>query len=132
MHSSGTFGVRTSHGQPQTHKLTTAQTRGKPPPSPLQYSLQLFTGATSKWHFVPRLPRGSPEIPTIRSPPTLGAHNFTCKPPITMRSKIKLQPSLRAFQRYVARCLHTRKLGRFLTFSGWESNCQFDFWLFLS
>ncbi len=32
----------------------------------------------------------------------------------------------RAFQRYVARYLHVRKLGRFLTFNGWESNWQFN------
>jgi len=33
--------------------------------------------------------------------------------------------------KYVARHLHTRKLGQFLTFSGRKSNCQFDSRLFL-
>jgi hypothetical protein len=35
-------------------------------------------------------------------------------------------PSSRAFQWYVSCHLHTRKLGRFSTFSGRKSNCQFD------
>jgi hypothetical protein len=30
------------------------------------------------------------------------------------------------FQQYVTRHLHPRKLSQFLTFSGWESNFQFD------
>jgi hypothetical protein len=60
-----------------------ARTWGKPPPSPLYYSLWLSTGATSKWHFVPRLPSG-PEIPTARTLVTLGPHNFVCRSLITM------------------------------------------------
>ncbi len=102
-------------------KLTMAWTWGKPPPSPLQYSLHLSTRATSKWHFVLRLPSGSPKIPTTGIPATLGAHNFVCRPLIAMRSKAKLQPLLRAFQRYVTHCLHMRKSGRFLTFNGQKS-----------
>ncbi len=35
-------------------------------------------------------------------------------------------PKWKAFQRYVARHLHATKSGQFLTFSGRESNCQFD------
>jgi hypothetical protein len=68
----------------------------------------------------------SPKIPKVGPPATLGAHNFVCRPPIEMRFKAKLYPSSRAFQRYVARHLHARKLGRFQTFNGRESNCQFD------
>ncbi len=45
-----------------------------------------------------------------------------CRPSIDMRSKEKLYPLLRAFQWYVACHLHARKSGRFLTFSGRESN----------
>ncbi len=67
-----------------------------------------------------------PEIRTIGIPATLEAHNFMCKPPIARRSKAKLQPLLRAFERYVTCHLHTRKLSIFPTFSGRESNCQFD------
>jgi hypothetical protein len=43
-----------------------------------------------------------------------------------MRSKAKLYPSSRAFQRYVARCMHPSESGRFSTFSGRESNYRFD------
>ncbi len=146
MHNQSTFGARTSHGQTQTHK--THKTHhdpdlGKPPSSSLQYTLCLATGPalkchgtstkcylvmglTPKCHFVLGLPSGSFEISKVGIPTTLGAHNFVCKPPIEMRFKEKLQPLLRAFQRYVAHHLHIRKLRRFLTFNGWESNCQFD------
>ncbi len=93
---------------------------------PLQYTLQLLTGATSKWFFVRGLPNGDPEIPTIGIPAILEANNLTCRPLIAMRSKAKLQPLSKALQRYFARCLHARKSTQFLNFSGWESNCQFD------
>ncbi len=114
-----------------THKfgltrLITTRTWGKPPPSPLQYTLCLCTRPTSNWHFVPKPPSGNPEIPTTGTLATLGPHNFVHKPPIEMRSRAKLQPSLRSFQWYVARHLHTSKSGRFLTSSGRESNCQID------
>jgi hypothetical protein len=81
--------------------------------------------------FCPRtrkLPSGSPKIPTTRTPAI--SHNFACRPPIAMRSKKTLQLLLKAFQWYVARCLDARKLGRFQTFNGWESNCQFNSWPF--
>ncbi len=128
VHSWSTFGARTSHVQLGHKRLTTARTWRKPPPSPLWYTLCFSTGATSKWLYVPGLPSGSFEIVTTRSPATLRAHNFMCRPLIAMRSKEKLYPSLRAFQRYVARCLQATKSGRFPTFSGRESNCQTAKW----
>ncbi len=118
--------LRQTMGKFRFTRLTTAHTWGKPPPSPLKYVLCLSTGATSKWHFVSRLQNGSPEIPKVGTPTTLGPDNFVCKPSIVMRSKAKLEPSSTAFQRYVARHLHARNLGRFPAFSGRESNCQFD------
>ncbi len=71
---------------------------------------------------VPKLFRNCPGW----SPGTLGAHNFRLQSSIATRSEPKLQFSSRAFQRRVA--LQNRMLGRgrFLTFSGRESNCQFD------
>ncbi len=121
-----TFGARTNHGQFRLTRLTTAWTWGKPPLSPLQYTLRLSMKPTSKWHFVPGFPSGSPETAKIGTHVALGAHNFACRPWIEMRAKEKLQPPLRAFQQYVARHLKTSKPGRFPTFSGRESNCQFD------
>jgi hypothetical protein len=61
------------------------------------------------------------EIPKIRTPMILEAHNFVYKPPIEVRLKAKLYPSLRTFQWYVAGPLHARKSGRFLTFIGLSS-----------
>jgi len=112
-------------GKLRLTKLTTTWTWGKPP-SFLYYILCLSMRPTSKWHFVLGLPSGSFEIPKVKTFVTLGPHNFVCRPPIEMRSKTKLFPSLRAFQQYVIRHLHARKSRRFLTFSGRESNCQFD------
>ncbi len=117
-------------GKLELTKLTTARTWGKPPPPPLYYILCLFTRPTSKWHFVPGLPNGSPEIPKVGIPTTLGLHNFVRRLPTEMRFKEKLYPSSKAFQRYVACHLHARKSGRFPTFCGRESNCQFDSWPF--
>jgi hypothetical protein len=45
---------------------------------------------------------------------------------IEMRSETKLYPSSRVFQQYVAHYLHARQSGGFPTFSGHESNYQFD------
>ncbi len=56
-----TFGARTSHGRFWTHKTHHGPTWGKPPPSPIWYTLHLFARPTSKWLFVPGLLKGSPE-----------------------------------------------------------------------
>ncbi len=104
-------------------RLTTARTRGKPPPSPIQYSLRYSIAPTSKWHFFPGFPRRGPETIRVWTPDALVAHNSLLKPPIRMRSEANLQLSLRAFQRCVALHLHTPGLGRFPTFSGRGSNC---------
>jgi len=45
---------------------------------------------TPKCHFVLGLPNGSPEIPIVGTPATLGAHNFVCRPLIEMMSEEKL------------------------------------------
>ncbi len=107
-------------------RLTTARTRGKPPPSPIQYSLHYSAAPTSEWHFFLGLPKWSPETVPVQIPGTLGIHNFLLKPLIRMRSKANLQLSLRAFQQCVALHLYTLGSGRFPTFSGRESNLQFD------
>ncbi len=107
-------------------RLTMAWTRGKPPPSPIQYTLHLPGRVASEWLFVPGLPNGSLEIAKVESPATLQDYNFLCRPLIKMRSKPKLQPLSRAFQWHVARHLQAKESGRFQTFCGRESNCQFD------
>jgi hypothetical protein len=42
-----------------------AQIRGKPPPSPIHYSLRCFTALASEWLLVPGLPRRSPETISV-------------------------------------------------------------------
>jgi hypothetical protein len=44
-------------------------------------------GPAPKCHFVLGLPSGIPEIPKIRTPTTLEAHNFVCRPPIEVKLK---------------------------------------------
>jgi hypothetical protein len=61
------------------------------------------------------------------SPGTLGAHNSRLQSRIATRSEPKLYPLLRSFQRGVALSNRMSRRGRFLTFNGRESNCQFDF-----
>ncbi len=92
-------------------RLIKARTWGKPPPSPLQYTMCPSTKLTFKWHFVLGLPNGNPKITKVSISATLGPHNFVCRPSIEMRSEAKLQPLLRAFQLYFARHLHIRKSG---------------------
>ncbi len=71
---------------------------------------------------VPKLSRNYPGW----SPGTLGAHNSRLQSSIATRSEPKLQPLLRSFQRHVALLIRRSGRGRFLTFSGRQSNCQFD------
>ncbi len=118
--------LRQATGKLGFTRFTIARTWGKPPPSPLQYTLCFSTSPTSKWHFVPRLPNESLEIPKVGTFTTLGPHNFMCKPPIEMMFEAALQPLLSTFQRHVARHLHARKSGRFSTFNGRQSNYQFN------
>jgi hypothetical protein len=45
---------------------------------------------TSKWLFVSGFLNGSPQIAQIGTPVTLEAHNFASRPPIELRSEVKL------------------------------------------
>jgi hypothetical protein len=123
LHSWSTFGTKMSHEQTRIHMTHHSPDLGEATTFP---PMCLSTRPTSKWHFVPGFLSGSLEIAKVGTPITLGAHNFAFRPLIEMRFKAKLYSSSRAFQQYVSRHLHTRKSGRFSTFNGWGSNCQFD------
>ncbi len=120
-----TFGAKTSHGQPRTHKTHHGPDLGEATTFP--HTLHLFARATSKWLFVLRLPKGSPKTAMVGTPTTLRGYNFVFRPLIETKSEAKLYLSSRAFQWCVARHLHARNSGSFPTFCGRESNCQFDF-----
>jgi hypothetical protein len=77
-------------GKHKLIRLTKAQTSGKPPPSPLYYTLCLATRLTPKCHFVVGLPNGSIEIPEAGTFVILGPHNFLQKPLIEMKFEAKL------------------------------------------
>ncbi len=115
-------------GAMNKHRFTrfiTAWTWGKPSSSPLQYFLCLATGPRPKCHFVPRLPSwefGNLEIFEMGTFATLQAHDFLWRLLIEMRFEVKLQPSPRAFQKFMTHHLNVSKSGRFLTFSGQEPN----------
>jgi len=53
---------------------------GKPPPSPLLYTLCFSTKPTYKWHFVSGLPNGSLKIGNLTPSPSFG-HNLCFKCP---------------------------------------------------
>ncbi len=82
-------------GKHELIRLTTAWTWGKPPPSPLYYSLCLATSPTPKCHLSQDSQIGSPKILEIGTPTTLEAHNFLCWPPIEVRSETKFYPHRR-------------------------------------
>ncbi len=46
----------------------------------------------SKCHFFLGLQSGNPEIPKVRPPANLGAHNFVCEPSNEMRLKKSCMP----------------------------------------
>ncbi len=71
---------------------------------------------------VPKLSRNCPGW----SPGTLGAHNSQLRSLIATRSESNLYPSSRSFQQRFALSIRRSGRGRFPTFSGRESNCQFD------
>ncbi len=121
-----TFGARISHGRFWTHKTRHGLDSGEATTFPhIVYFVTLHRGYI-QMVFFPGLPKGSLETDRVGILATLWGYNFMLRPPIGTRSKAKLYLSLRAFQRCVARHLHARKLSRFPTFRGRESNCQFD------
>jgi hypothetical protein len=84
------FGALMNHKQTQIHKIHHGPNLGEATTSPFIVYYVLAMGPTLKWHFVPRLPSGSPEIPKVETTTILVAHNFVCRPLIDMRFKIKL------------------------------------------
>jgi hypothetical protein len=113
-----------NHGQTRTHKTNHGLDLGEATTFPFIVYFVPGRGASTQMSFCPGIP--TLEIPKIGMLATLEGHNFMCKASIEMRSEAKLFPSSRSFQGYVAHHLHAHKLGRFPTFSGRESNYQFD------
>ncbi len=124
------FGVGTSHGLTRTH-LTHKRPDSK---EATTFPFIVFFAAPRRGYiqmaFFPETPkeesRNCPEIVPVWTPWTLGNHNFAPRARIGTRFEPKLQLLSRAFQRHVVLPLQTSGRGRFPTFSGQESNCQFD------
>jgi hypothetical protein len=104
------FGAQMSHGQTRTHKIHHSPDLGEATTFPFIVYFVLGHGANTKWHFIPGLQSGSPEIFKIGTSVTLEVHNFVWRPPIKVMFKAKLYLSSRVFQRYAACHLHARKL----------------------
>jgi hypothetical protein len=79
-------------------------------------------GVAPKCHFFEDSQVKSHEIFEIENFAILEAHKFLCKLLIEARSKANLWNSTRNLEQYVAHHLQACNLGRFLTFSGRESN----------
>ncbi len=71
VHSWNIFDALTNHGHTQTHKTYHGPYLGKPPLSPLYYSLQSTMGATPKWHFFQDSKLIVLKFPKIGNPTTL-------------------------------------------------------------
>ncbi len=123
------WGVGTSHGHFDTQDSPRPGFGGShhlPPYSILCNALRgLHPNGSFSWDSqvgVQKLSRNCPGW----SPGTQEAHNSRLQSLIATRSKPKLQPLSKSFQRRVALSIRRSRKGRFPTFSGRESNCQFD------
>ncbi len=125
-HSGTPLGVGTSHGH--------FGPRDTPRPGPQEYATTIlpivysvtFGGTHARMSFFPGTPGLESRNCPWWSPGTLGAHNSRLRSLIATRSKPNLYPSVRSFQRRIALSILRSGRGRFSTFSGRESNCQFD------
>jgi hypothetical protein len=108
------FGARTSHEQTRIHKTHHGPNLEETTIFSLIIVFMFGHGANIQMSFC----FGTPAI--------LESHNFVCRLSIKVKSKAKLYPLSKTFQWYVARHLHAKKSGRFLTFCGHESNWQFN------
>ncbi len=128
-HSRTPLGVGTSHGHFGPQDTPRPGLGGSHHLPPYSIFCATFRGLHPNVSFsrdsqvgVPKLSRDCPGW----SPGTLGAHNSRLLSLIAMRSKPILYPSSRSFQRRIALSIRRSRRGRFPTFSGRESNCQFD------
>jgi len=109
MHSWNIFGVMIRHEQTWIHKTHHGSNLGEATTFPLiLYYVPLHEAHIQMAFFVLRLPNGSPEIPKVGTPTTLG--------PITLCANLRLRSGLKQncsphwelFQQYVAHHLHAR------------------------
>ncbi len=71
-------------------RLTTTQTWGKPPPSPLILYYVHGHETNTQMSFCPGTPKWESHIPKIGTFTTLGTHNFVWKPSIEVKFKAEL------------------------------------------
>jgi len=83
MHSWSIFGVKMSHGQPQTHKTHHGPDLGEATTFPLIVYFVPLHKTHIQMAFCPRIAKVGTFV-------TLGLHNFECRPPLEMRYEAKL------------------------------------------
>jgi len=128
-HSGTPLGVGTSHGHFGPRDTPRPGLGGSHHLPPYSILCATFRGLHPNGSFsrdsqvgVPKLSRNCPEW----SPGTLEAHNSRLQSLIATRSEPNLYPFSRSFQRRIALSILRSGRGRFSTFNGRESNCQFD------
>jgi hypothetical protein len=128
-HSGTPLGVGTSHRHSGPQDTPRPRLGGSHHLPPYSILCATFRGLHSNGSFsrdsqvgVPKLSRNCPGW----NPGTLGAHNSRLRSLIATRSKPNLEPSASSFQRRIALSIRRSGRYRFPTFSGRESNCQFD------
>jgi hypothetical protein len=129
LHSGTPLGVGTRHGHFGPRDTPRPGFGGSHHLPPYSILCATFRGLHPNGSFsrdsqvgVPKLSQNCPGW----SPGTLGAHNSRLPGLIATTSKPKLYSSSRSFQRHVALFIRRSGKCRFPTFSGRESNCQFD------
>jgi hypothetical protein len=90
VHDWSTFGAWTSHEHTEIRKTHHNLELAKTTTFPLIVFFVMIMKLTPKCHFIPRLPTWESQIPEIRTPLTLEAYNFLCKPSIKVMCEAKL------------------------------------------
>jgi len=128
-HSGTPLGVGTSHGHFGPQDTPQPGLGGSHHLPPYSILCTTFQGLHPNGSFSRDSQVGVPKLSRNClgwNPGTLGAHNFRLQILIATRSKPNLEPSSRSFQWRIAVSIRRLGRGRFPTFSGRESNCQFD------
>jgi hypothetical protein len=127
---SGTpLGVRTSHGHFGPRDRPWPGLGGSHHLPPYNILCTTFRGLHPNGSFSRDSQVGVPKLSRNClgwSPGTLGAHNSRLQSLIATRSKPNLSALSSSFQRRIALSIRRSARGRFPTFSGRESKCQFD------
>ncbi len=120
MQSLNIFNAKIHHKQIRIHKTHHGPDLREATTFPVIVDSVLGHRTSTQMAFCPRTPKWESRNSQSWNIRNFGGVYFVCRPQIEMNFEAKFQPFWRAFRRYVACHLCTKKSGRFLTFSGRE------------